>query len=140
MEYDYVNYQTAKKAYEKGFNLIQNFGSVSSLYNKEGKHTYYTNYGFMYSGINDGYISAPTKEFLTKWLREKHNIHVETLMIFETEDKEYLGKYQIAVYTNIKTKPTWIWTDSTGEYYDTPEEALEIGLNEGLDLIEDEDN
>lgn len=74
-----ITFPVAKLAKEKEFNIISKFGTESSLYNKEGRHTYYSNYGFMYSGLSEGYISAPTQSLLQKWLREVHNIHVEVL-------------------------------------------------------------
>ena len=76
MEEQIVSFKTAKIANKNGFGFIQSYGQGSSLYNKNGKHTYYMNYGFMYSGLYEGYISAPTQGFLSKWLREKHNILV----------------------------------------------------------------
>lgn len=64
---------------------------------------------------------APTQSLLQKWLREKHNIHINP--------RCQSGKY---LYTYVKeTKKSFIW----GGSYNTYEEALEAGLLEALKLI-----
>jgi hypothetical protein len=131
MEDRIISYETAKLAKEKGFDIIPRYGIEASLYKKDGEHTYYANYGFMYSGLNGGYISAPTQALLQKWLREKHNIHiyVETTPRF---DKTQGSKWKSDIKYCFQP---FKWT--TGHYYltDTYEEALEQGLIEALKLI-----
>jgi hypothetical protein len=71
-----IDFKTAKLAKKKGFNIIQWYSNIASLYSKEGNHSYYMNYGRMYSGLSDGYISAPTQNLLKAWLREEHKIDI----------------------------------------------------------------
>ena len=59
MKNQFVTYDIALALNGLGFDEISRFGSEISLYTKEGKHTFYANYGFMYSGLSDGYIYAP---------------------------------------------------------------------------------
>ncbi len=123
MEEKLITFETAKLAKENGFDVIQTYGQASSLYNNDGKHTYYMNYGFMYSGLNEGYISAPTQSFLQKWLRENFEIIVLVEYIYDDEKNWY--------YT-FPSNPRELSED---EYFDTYEEALESGLQEALKLI-----
>jgi len=76
MTEEIITFETAKLAKEINFDIIQNYDEISSLYNEEGNHVYYHNYGFMYSGLEDNYISAPTQSLLQKWLREELNMLV----------------------------------------------------------------
>lgn len=123
MEDRLIPFEAAILAKEKGFNIIQRYGTESSLYDKDGKHVYYSNYGFMYSGLSDGYISAPTQTLLQKWLREEHNV----IVLVDV----FLGKFICKVNNIIVTN------NRTGDIlkYDTYEKALEIGLIEGLNRI-----
>ena len=74
------------------------------------------------------YYSAPSQSLLQKWLRETHNIHVQSVF---------------SAYFNRKFRfdLTWFNCDGSVEnqmsvtYYDSYEEALEVGLQEGLKLI-----
>lgn len=126
MRDELITFDTAKLAKEKGFNTIQRYGNEASLYTKKGKHTYYSNYGFMYSGLSDGYISAPTQSLLQKYLRKIHKIDVEAPLVYKLNTRKYL----VRVYKN-NTEiilPTF-------HYYKSYEEALEIALYQALNLI-----
>lgn len=78
MEEYCVKFKQAKKLNKLGFNEISYFGSQASLYNKEGKHVFYMNYGFMYSGTSDGYITAPLYHQIINWLEKTHKIYLNT--------------------------------------------------------------
>lgn len=128
MKEQLISFETAKLAKEKGFNIIQRYGTESSLYDKDGKHVYYSNYGFMYSGLSDGYISAPTQSLLQKWLREVHNIQVTVT---------YWGK-EVRKLCNHSCYECIIHKDDisvTSYYSNSYEEALEEGLKQALQLI-----
>ena len=71
MEKQFVTYEIAIKLKEIGFDKISRFGNETSLYNKDGKFTFYCNYGFMYSGLNDRYIYAPLWQQVEEWLEEQ---------------------------------------------------------------------
>ena len=64
--------------------------------------------------------------FIQKWLREKHNVHIQIL--------PYNHKYLISIlkYGQNGSNPNF------DEEYNTYEEALEIGLQEALELIKND--
>jgi len=74
-------------------------------------------------------ISRPTQSLLAKWLREVHNIIVTPL---PTKTKWFFNIQWGGVETNYEDF-------DSDEYYSTYEEALEIGLQEGLKLIKTEE-
>jgi hypothetical protein len=117
MEEKQITFETAKLAKKKGFDLIQRFSSIALLRDKTGKSSHYSNYGFMYSGLSEGYISAPTQTFLQNWLREKHGIHIEIYA-----NASGWG------YILTKTNGTIIKEIEDSVFFDSPEEALEVGL------------
>lgn len=126
MEDTRVSLETAKFAKEIGFDVIQRYGQEASLYDKFGNHTYYMNYGFMYSGLSDGYISAPTQTLLANWVRKNHNIHVEIYA-----NASGWG------YILTKTNGTAIKEIDDDIFFESPEEALEIGLLFALKKVAD---
>lgn len=77
MKKDFVTYEIALALKDLEFNKISRFGSEASLYNSKGEHVFYSNYGFMYSGLSDGYISAPLWQQVIDWLRDKYGLHIE---------------------------------------------------------------
>jgi len=123
-----VIFDTAKLAKEKGFDIISRFGHEASLYNKDGKHTYYSNYGFQYSGLSEGYIPAPTQSLLQRWLREKHDIHIIVKVFWDSKTNN--RTYAADIY-KIGDKPIMRKRKVESTY----EEALEQGLIEALKLI-----
>lgn len=131
MEEQIVSFETAKLAEEKGFGLIQRHGMETSLYTKDGNHTYYANYGFMGSGLNGGYISAPTQSLLQKWLREVHKIN--TFVGFRMNTKKWDGQaHDMSLNGKEFVKQYSIIGKET---YDLYEDALEVALIEGLNMI-----
>lgn len=127
MEEQYISFKTAKLAKKRGFDLTQRISNIALLYDKSGKHCCYTNYGFMYSGLSEGYISAPTQAFLTKWLREVHNIQVYV----NSQTKNGGGKYRDYV-AHVNGREI---NDARDEEYQTYEQAMEAGLQVALSEI-----
>jgi hypothetical protein len=74
MDKEFIPYQQAVDLESIGFDVRPNFGGNTSLYTKNGNHTFYTNYGVMGSGLYDGYIYAPTFSQAFRWFREKYNL------------------------------------------------------------------
>ena len=108
-----INFNTAKLACEKGF--TENVDFCYDSEEKDIEDPYVHNIGDL-SGDEELY--APTQGLLQKWLRETHKINVYCL---PCEHDESLW------YNNIASQiPVF-----TGTY----EEAVEIGLFEGLKLI-----
>ena len=114
-----VSLETAKLAYEKGFNIIT-YPFYEQFDIKLNRH----------KNLHEGY-SAPTQSLLQRWLREKHNIHIEIELASDHELNILIPYiYQFDIYK-----------DGDGvfdrNFYNTYEEALEVGLYEALKLIKD---
>ena len=119
----YVSFETAKLAKEKGFNELCNSDYCKGLINYPHADNEYTN-----SQISeDGRISRPTQSLLARWLREKHNIHVEVGFGYNKKSKYRDYCYSISnLIEDITPKNI---------YYDTFEQAMESGLQQALKLI-----
>lgn len=148
MEERLITFDTAKLAKEKGFDLEfcnvgwhGDFGDLKGdSYPFLGTYSFYKS---MYCNNKDEHqIQRPTQSLLQRWLREIHNIEVNANVNFYNK-KVKLGYY----YTIDKFDENNI---HDGKNYDddqisiigkeesnnTFEEALEIGLQEALKLIE----
>jgi hypothetical protein len=111
---DYIDFKLAKVLKTKGFDIIETYGNVSSLYDKKGNHVLYSNYGFMLSGINDGYISAPSQSIVLKWLRVVHDIHIKYVITLDNTFVGYMSKqYKPKGYIETRVKEC-----------NTPDEAI----------------
>ncbi len=77
---------------------------------------------------NDLQIDAPTQALLQKWLREIHSIIVEVNLYT-------LGHYQAQVINIYGATHIIKNTDNSPLLFSTYEEALEVGLLAGLNLI-----
>lgn len=126
-----TSFETAKLAEKKGFDVISRFGHEASLYNKEGKHVYYSNYGFQYSGLSEGYIYAPTQSLLQKWLREIHNIQMflHPYVTYPNDERKKANSFACDVVNNTTHKAI------KSKRFNTYEEALEFGLFNALNHI-----
>jgi len=142
MQEELITFETAKLAKEKGFNIL-----TISYYTPEGYCTESAGYQterLEESNWNDGQgsyptspeevdCSAPTQALLQKWLREVHNIDV-----FINRDGMFRKEsYCIFIHDNIKNISRLRPLDNDMfSGYSTYEEALEVGLQEALKLIE----
>jgi hypothetical protein len=141
MQEQLITFETAKLAKEKGFNICTKKVFVETL-----EHTLEMGRGgdctFPYhaprvldSGKFEEYdiihCNAPTQSLLQKWLREVHNIHLNVEYYPDRETKKY------CITGDYKTLNQWTWIDHEHDInFNTYEEALELGLKEGLELIE----
>lgn len=153
MKEQLINFETAKLAKEKDFNILQHSYYFEDGEFKEnslkGTNGYYgEEYEFNLSEFNEnwndkwltkktgdrcfgcskqkGYLetfSAPTQSLLQKWLREVHNIHITVTSISQES-----WQYHIQ-------KPKDKLGDNYDEDYENYEKALEDGLQEALKLI-----
>ncbi len=110
-----IKFETAKLAKEKGFNGLCDYSYEGIVLSKTYK-------SWRNSDDRTEY-AVPTQSSLQKWLREEHNIHI---MIFPSLD---LTEY----YVDVISKEDRTFIDNP---LDTYEEALEIGLFEALELID----
>jgi hypothetical protein len=114
MKEDYVRFETAKLAKEKGFNI-----HCIKTYNPE-------------TGAQDNSkdwknIDAPAQALLQKWLREKHDIHV-----YCTPNRHFIARDFDSYSFSVLYVDTLIEDDGS---YATYEEALEAGLVYALKII-----
>ena len=126
MEDTRIKFETAKLAKEKGFTQETNRFEIP-YYNYKGEFKGDVSDWRVRKYIrgedtsNIEFVSAPTQSLLSKWLREKHNIH-------------------LIAYKNINIDGyDWCFITTDGitniNSYKTYEEAYEIGLQEALKLI-----
>ena len=148
MEDTIINFETAKLAKEKGFdingqdvfdlknnNKIINFKDLAVQEFIEDVETGYRDKALNYlkEDINrtddnsdeEYYLLAPTQSLLAKWLREEHNIIVLV-------DYEGIDGYYYKFYSYKEGNKNY---DASDKNYNTYEEAYEIGLQEALKLI-----
>lgn len=147
MNDELITFETAKLAKEKGFDIPCNkmftygkemFGYVNVVKEYDGSKYECTEIPHDWNNTKQPtstkYFSRPTQSLLQRWLREVHNIHVEIkLLDFVDLSSEYHCKV-----TFIKDD-LWGWFIPTKNKSKlTYEEAIEIGIQEGLKLIKDE--
>ena len=167
MKEQLISFETAKLAKEKDFNILQHSYYFEDGEFKEnslkGTNGYYgEEYEFDLSEFNEnwndkwltkktgdrcfgcskqkGYLetfSAPTQSLLQRWLREVHNIYVESYHDL-TSDGTKIQFYTSWGFLQQKDKNgnrnVNGWYDEYNDWK-TYEEALEIGLQEALKLI-----
>ena len=167
MKEQLISFETAKLAKEKDFNILQHSYYFEDGEFKEnslkGTNGYYgEEYEFNLSEFNEnwndkwltkktgdrcfgcskqkGYLetfSAPTQSLLQRWLREVHNIYVESYHDL-TKKKTKIQFYTSWGFLQQKDKNgnqnVNGWYDEYNDW-ETYEEALEVGLQEALKLI-----
>jgi len=167
MEEQIISFETAKLAKEKDFNILQHSYYFEDGEFKEnslkGTNGYYgEEYEFNLSEFNENWndkwltkktgdrcfgcskqqdyletFSAPTQSLLQKWLREVHNIYVESYHDL-TSDGTKIQFYTSWGFLQQKDKNGNQNVNGWYDEYDnwkTYEEALEKGLQEALKLI-----
>lgn len=143
---DIIKYDTAVLGNEKGFNY-----KVNQCFNMVGElliNNIHGTYNGLYDWNSESFfydeevehkepISAPTQSLLKKWLRKKHCIHIEPQFSRNRNDDGI--EWWCYLYPNYDKSGGRIklFPSEYGEGLSF-EEALEIGLVEGLKLITDE--
>lgn len=139
MEEQLISFETAKLAYKKGYTRetvgISFTSTRRNYYNKEGELNGdctdfikdIIKHGRDKARINHILYPATSQSLLQKWLREKHDIHIN----INTYYFEDLQKYGYEVEDIIHPEG-WTVINSPKVSY---EEALEKGLQEALKLI-----
>ena len=142
MKDELISFETAKLAKEKGFDVPVRYG----VYGVKMKLT--EDYG---SSRNPRQIdinwnsknkqqdrsqatSVPTQSLLQKWLREVHGIQ---LAVGHNDEDYYVGTIKRKLYYDNKEQYVYKRIKGDKKYvnYDTYEQALEVGLLEGLKVI-----
>ena len=131
-----INFETSKLAKEKGYNIET--------------EAYYTENGDLFTDINflslqqskpENCYYAPTQSNLQKWLREKHNLHVEVVynpVFIENEHKNYypvLKAKENVFYIQYRKINGMDYKYFPKCWFVTYEDCLELGLLELLKTI-----
>lgn len=139
MKEQLISFETAKLAYEKGYNRevvgISFTSTRRNYYNEKGELNGdctdfikdVIKYGREKAKIKHVLYPATSQSLLQKWLREEHEIHIN-INTFYFEDLEKYG-YEVE---DIIHKDGWVVMSNTAGTY---EEALEKGLQQALKLI-----
>ena len=132
---DYVNFETAKLLKEKGFD-----GECDYLY-ADGKLMRASgfacdwNKGETLFADYENECSAPTFQMVMKWLREKHNLHIEIRITNHSISMVNVIKY----YWVMCNTETGRWCDESTVYnvkaFDTPEEAEEDAIRHAVENL-----
>jgi hypothetical protein len=140
MTEELITLETAKLAKEKGFNEpvwaeYEFDGSENWLYGYNDGHSIDLSEILRNSEIDKPDTPAPTQSLLQKWLREKHNIDIQVL-----RNKPNYHEYKVEIYqTNETSNYVYFQVNEKNSlfcrWFDKYEEALEIGLQEGLKLV-----
>ena len=140
MQEQLISFETAKLAKEKG--LLDSFESclnkteyVSAFYSEYGVSFEETEFQLQDCAIQDRYY-RPTQSFLKKWLREEHNIFIDVVFFYNEED------LPLTKTNRPKPKGYFVWnyydeyfSEDKTEKFNNYEDALEVGLINGLKLI-----
>jgi hypothetical protein len=131
MKEQLITFETARLAKDKGFDIpTRNFYADFTWKSIEIYSCNEVGYGEFTDSMENEHgfgdiVLIPTQSLLQKWLREVHKIDVFVVACYIGEKKHRYSYYI--------TNP--LDTDADGSESLTYEEALEIGLQEGLKLI-----
>jgi len=134
MKEQLISFETAKSAKEKGFDLeFCNVGWHGDFGDLKGDNYpflgTYSFYKSIYCNNKDEHqIQRPTQSLLQKWLREVYNTH---LMVEPFYNEQKVLVYGLDLITERIEEETIV-----EKGFKTYEEALEVGLQEALKLIE----
>ena len=129
MKEQLISYSTAKLAKEKGFNIpvLHYYIGVKENHTNHPTRMFDLRLEDWNSFISNSRISIPTQSFLQKYLREVYKIEIAVQWF----DKGYIKAVKKHPFkANTYRMETW----------NSYEEALEMALFEGLNLIPDEGN
>lgn len=129
MKEEFVTLETARLLKERGFNE-----AVFTFYESkcaEGDLELFESYEAENFNANIDYLSAPTQPIAQKWLREAKNLHITII-------RNACGYgYDICKADNGTHITDGIFDGpNDGGQWDTYEEALEVGIQEALKLIQ----
>jgi len=126
MKEELITFETSKLAKEKGFTqLFGKFDLVDMF--RENKDGSIESDKEMQGNERDRYYLRPTQSLLQKWLRENHNIQMMLKVFIDTKKKSVSFACDVVCVTDGKYVRSPI--------KDTYEDALELGLLHGLNLI-----
>ena len=115
---DFIDYKTALLAKEKGLDLESNYFREQ----EEGEPDYDDSCENW--NLYDGYCTIVTQSSLQKWLREKHQIFLNSI-----------SGYELGTRFEVTWKNGFDYDTSYTDMFKTYELALEAGLKEGIKKI-----
>lgn len=133
MSKNFCSYKQSLALKEIGYVDYSWFGMECSLYNADGKHTFYAN------GIGDDtYISAPLKTEVLQWFRDKHQLYGEVHTDCTTEPKFCYVVHEFFGNPKDLTEKEWGWKDGLySVLYRTREEPESELINYLIQKIND---
>jgi hypothetical protein len=132
IEEQYVSFDNAKLAKEKGFD--EEFENMHVWNNFKGEILEdVSGYNMKNSHLGKNSYSAPTQSLLAKWLREKYNFTVIIIPVIGYYRSVGITKYSFRLFKK------WNLIPDSSKSEDTYEKAMEAGLQEALKLIESEE-
>jgi hypothetical protein len=128
-----ISFETAKLAKEKGFvnGSMQDYRPESGLTGivaPDGVPHLHKN-----NNMQRFVYEAPTQSLLQKWLREVHSLHVAPDLYAHSDG--FLRWQPVCRRTNNTINNCFLNLIIIKKFKDTYEEALEVGLQEALKLI-----
>jgi hypothetical protein len=113
-----VTFETAKLAKKIGFSIVtENKYFLNKKLTTKQQHQ-----------SSKPMIYAPNQSLLQRWLREVHNIHIEVFFDTVCYDYRLINMHDLHI-KNLRNYKLG------HKYINTYEEALEIGLQQGLNLV-----
>ena len=129
MQEQLISFETAKLAKEKGYNIPSDLTFKST--GEEYTGTYFSS--------DPNIFFRPTQSLLQKWLREEHCIFVTALPYRDYEEKVELCFYYSLVQDSEELDDILCNEqnlNASTKNYPSYEEAIEVGLQKALKLIE----
>ena len=127
---DYVSFETAKLLKEKGFDE-----EVTSFYLPNGTLSHGNTYAYCKMSVssNSNFILAPTHQMTMKWLREVHNIHIESFCpVVDTTDEPI--KYNVVI-SDLRNHCLAFNTPLENKEFDSYEQACETAIKYCLEYL-----
>lgn len=129
MQEQLISFETAELAKEKGFQEEELHYYLNGELLQHPNRLYYN---FNQDNPPRNQFSAPTQSFLQKWLREKHRLIVLVGYNYEYDSTPYT----YWIYKENESNPINQWVNDLHTY----EDALELGLQETLKLIKNDNS
>ena len=129
MEDELVSYETAKSAkWYADFEVPCLYGFNEPTKEEIGGKGEPTNWNSFRK-----FISRPTQSLLQRWLREKHNVHIQIASYHCLREDKPFG-----LFIDNRYNDSWSYVEYTGDSaFETYEKALEHGLIEALKVIKE---
>lgn len=138
MKEQLINFETAKLAKEKGFDLITNQAFDLRIYRPSNlfeENIEKISNAKEYSNSEYERFQRPSQSLIQRWLREKHRVDIQI-----TRNKPMYHEYRVEIYKiNDDTNYQYLQINENNsdycKWFNIYEDALENALQEALKLI-----